>query len=267
MAIIKNNINFGNQNIKRIYKGSNQITQIWKKVNNQTKLLYYYGDGSQGLTYSDISVWKATVTNLGAENPNDVVFDVPDNIVEKPWSEVTFNGDTFIRLNKMYRKILTITDNQITSFSISNKKLDDAYQIYPCFVDESGNELDYILVGKHTSNSRDTCNSIVSSAKGSQTIANGREKARARGTGYQIMDWRIQRLWQDLIICAMKTVNINSGSGITTDVLGLYWGDGEGVDGICMEKSVWLYSNSPSKYIDKPTVESDGYTYQWLCCP
>ena len=30
MAIIKNNINFGNQNIKRIYKGNNQITQIWK---------------------------------------------------------------------------------------------------------------------------------------------------------------------------------------------------------------------------------------------
>lgn len=51
MAVIKNNINFGNQNIKRIYKGNNQITQIWRKVNNQNKLLYFYGDGSQGLTY------------------------------------------------------------------------------------------------------------------------------------------------------------------------------------------------------------------------
>lgn len=51
MAVIKNNINFGNQNIKRIYKGNNQITQIWRRVNNQNKLLYFYGDGSQGLTY------------------------------------------------------------------------------------------------------------------------------------------------------------------------------------------------------------------------
>lgn len=51
MAVIKNNINFGNQNIKRIYKGSSQITQIWKRVNSQNKLLYFYGDGSQGLTY------------------------------------------------------------------------------------------------------------------------------------------------------------------------------------------------------------------------
>ena len=54
MAVIKNNINFGNQNIKRIYKGNNQITQIWRKVNNQNKLLYFYGDGSQGLTYEII---------------------------------------------------------------------------------------------------------------------------------------------------------------------------------------------------------------------
>lgn len=266
MAIIKNNINFGNQNIKRIYKGSNQITQIWKKVNNQNKLLYYYGDGSQGLTYSDISVWKATVTNLGAENPNDVVFDVPDDNIEKPWSEVTFNGDTFIRFNKMYRKILTITDNQITSFSISKKKLDDDYKPYPCFIDENGNELDYILVGKYMSKSSDTCNSVAAGDPVSQTISNGREKARARGAGYQIMDWRIYKLWQDLVICAYKKININSGSGLITDVLGLEWDQGsQWVDGLCIAgKSVdkiktWIYSNSPSKYIDNPTANSDSY--------
>lgn len=58
MAVIKNNINFGNQNIKRIYKGNNQITQIWRRVNNQNKLLYFYGDGSQGLTYEYDDVQK-----------------------------------------------------------------------------------------------------------------------------------------------------------------------------------------------------------------
>lgn len=360
MAIIKNNINFGNQNIKRIYKGNNQITQIWKyegtyyaqkkknfmefstssklgfdiesgvmvypaefslvvtdtdgtvisiknvvvttpsnykfsnpqingntitfevyapapeisvtaaikvtytvkknKIDFQNKLLYYYGDGSQGLTYSDISVWKATVTNLGAENPNDVVFDVPDNTVEKPWSEVTFNGDTFIRFNKMYRKILTITDNQITSFSISNKKLDDDYKLYPCFIDESGNELDYILVGKYASKSKDTCNSIATGSIEWNTMANGREKARARGAGYQIMDWRIYKLWQDLVICAYKKINITGDSDITIDALGLDWDCGpQNIDGCCNNDTVWIYSNTPSKYIDSPTISSDGY--------
>lgn len=361
MAIIKNNINFGNQNIKRIYKGSNQITQIWKyegtyyaqknknfmefstspklgfdiesgvmvypaefslvvtdtdgtvisiknvvvttpsnyefsnpqingntitfkvyalapkisvtaaikvrytvkknKIDFQNRLLYYYGDGSQGLTYSDISVWKATVTNLGVQNSNNVVFDVTDYAF-KPWSEVEFNGDTFIKFNKMYRKVLAVTDNQITSFSISNVKLDDDYVLYPCFIDEGGNELDYILVGKYMSKSRDTCNSVADGNPVDQTISNGREKARARGAGYQLMDWRIQRLWQDLVICASKKIRIkDNSSALAMDALGLYWGDAsQGVDGFCLNNGTWIYSNSPSKYIDNPMANSEGYT-------
>lgn len=209
------------------------------------------------------------MSNLGAENPNDVVFDVPGDTIEKPWSEVTFNGDTFIKFNKMYRKILTVTDNQITSFSISNKKLDDNYELYPCFIDESGNELDYILVGKYMSKSSDTCNSVATGEPISQTISNGREKARARGTGYQLMDWRIHRLWQDLIICLYKTVNINGGIlAITTDRIGLVWsvsGELQGearilIDGFCHIDSSWVCSNLPSKYIDSPTATSEGYT-------
>ena len=361
MAIIKNNINFGNQNIKRIYKGNNQITQIWKyegtyyaqknknfmefstssklgfdiesgvmvypaefslvvtdtdgtvisiknvvvttpsnykfsnpqingntitfevyapapeisvtaaikvrytvkknKIDFQNKLLYYYGDGSQGLTYSDISVWKATVTNLGVQNPNNVTFDVTDYAF-KPWSEVEFNGDTFIKFNKMYRKVLAVTDNQITSFSISNVKLDDDYVLYPCFIDEGGNELDYILVGKYMSKSRDTCNSVADGNPVDQTISNGREKARARGVGYQLMDWRIQRLWQDLVICASKKIRIkDNSSALAMDALGLYWGDAsQGVDGFSLNNGTWIYSNSPSKYIDNPMANSEGYT-------
>lgn len=204
--------------------------------------------------------WKASVSNLGAQDPNAVVFNTPEDSVPKPWSEVEFNGDVFIKFPKMYKKIVTVTGKQITAFEIANAKLDDDYKLYPCFIDESGNELDYILVGKYMSKSSDTCNSVVVDDPVAQTIANGREKARARGTGYQLMDWRIQRLWQDLIICAMKTVNTNSGSGITTDDLGLYWGSvAQWVDGFCRIDGKWIYSNSPSKYIDSPTEISDGY--------
>lgn len=206
--------------------------------------------------------WKASVSNLGAQDPNTVVFNTPADSVPKPWSEVEFNGDVFIKFPKMYKKIVTVTDNQITAFEIANAKLDDDYKLYPCFIDESGNELDYILVGKYMSKSKDTCNSVeTGSVVSYQTVSIARTKARARGTGYQLMDWRIHRLWQDLIICAMKTVNTNSGSGITTDIIGFEWGIDESqyIDGISKVASTWLYSNIPSKYIDAPTASSEGY--------
>lgn len=213
-----------------------------------------------GTFVTKVSVWKASVSNLGAQDPSTVVFNTPADSVPKPWSEVEFNGDVFIKFPKMYKKIVTVTDNQITAFEIANKKIDNDYKLYPCFIGESGNELDYILVGKYMSKSSTTCNSVTSGTVEAQHISDGRTRARARGNGYQLMDWRIQRLWQDLLICAMKTVNTNSGSGITTDALGLYWGDdGQWIDGFCNIDSSWVYSNSPSKYIDSPTALSEGY--------
>ena len=206
--------------------------------------------------------WKASVSNLGAQDPNTVVFNTPADSVPKPWSEVEFNGDVFIKFPKMYKKIVTVTDNQITAFEISNAKLDDDYKLYPCFIDESGNELDYILVGKYVSKSSTTCNSVASGSEVTITPGNARTFARARGTGYQLMDWRIHRLWQDLLICIMKTVNTNSGSGIATDALGFEWvWDFSFIDGFVIgTDDKWVYSNSPSKYIDNPDASSDGYS-------
>ena len=162
----------------------------------------------------------------------------------------------------MYKKIVTVTDNQITAFEISNAKLDDDYKLYPCFIDESGNELDYILVGKYVSKSNNTCNSVASGSEVKINSGNARTFARARGTGYQLMDWRIHRLWQDLLICTMKTINTNSGSDITTDALGLEWvWDFSFIDGFVIGMDdKWVYSNSPSKYIDNPDASSDGYS-------
>lgn len=206
------------------------------------------------------ALWKASVSNLGAQDPSTVVFNTPADSVPKPWSEVEFNGDVFIKFPKMYKKIVTVTDNQITAFEIANKKIDNGYELYPCFIDENGNELEYILVGKYISKSSTTCNSVASGSVASQTLSDGRTKAIARGTGYQLMDWRIHRLWQDLLICAKKTVNTNSGSGITTDALGLHWDvDAQWMDGFSHDGSSWVYSNSPSKYIDSPTALSEGY--------
>lgn len=207
-----------------------------------------------------VGYWKASVSNLGAQDPSTVVFNTPADSVPKPWSEVEFNGDVFIKFPKMYKKIVTVTDNQITAFEIANKKIDDDYKLYPCFIDESGNELDYILVGKYMSKSSTTCNSVASGSVISQTISKGRTRARERGTGYQLMDWRIQRLWQDLVICVYKKIDINGGHGVTIDAIGLDWtGGGHWIDGFSHNKTIWVYSNSPSKYVDNPTSITNGY--------
>lgn len=215
-----------------------------------------------GIFVPKVSVWKASVSNLGAQDPNTVVFNTPADSVPKPWSEVEFNGDVFIKFPKMYKKIVTVTDNQITAFEIANAKLDDDYKLYPCFIDESGNELNYILVGKYVSKSSTTCNSVASGSEAEITPGNARTFARARGTGYQLMDWRIHRLWQDLLICTMKTINTNSGSDITIDALGLEWvWNFSFIDGFVIgTDNNWVYSNSPSKYIDNPDASSDSYS-------
>ena len=237
-----------------------QTFYAWKTPTGEDVAFPYTPTANITLTAQFGDYWKAIVSNLGSQNPSHVTFNVPASNVAKPWSETTVSGDVFIKFNKMYKKIVTTADNQITAFEIANAKLDDDYKLYPCFIDESGNELDYILVGKYMSKSSSTCNSVASGSVVTQKISVGRSLARARGYGYQLMDWRIQRLWQDLLICVMKTVNTNSGSGITTDALGLYWGGSDQwVDGFCHIDSSWVYSNSPSKYIDSPTANSDGY--------
>lgn len=241
----------------------------WKTSDGTTITFPYAPTANITLTAEMGAYWQATVQHLGSQDPGIVSFTVPGTNITKPWSETTFNGDVFIKINKMYKKVIEVADNQITTFSICNAKLDDSYKIYPCFLDEAGNELDYILIGKYMSKSDTTCNSVADGSVVSQAILAGRTRARdrngltqpANGVGYQLMDWRIQRLWQDLIICAYGKININSGSGIQTDELGIYWGaTGQWIDGFCHIDTSWVYSNSPSKYIDSPTASSDGYS-------
>lgn len=241
----------------------------WKTSDGTTITFPYAPTANITLTAEMGAYWQATVQHLGSQDPGIVSFTVPGTNISKPWSETTFNGDDFIKINKMYKKIIATEDNQITAFQICNVKLDNDYKIYPCFLDEAGSELDYILIGKYMSKSDTTCNSVADGSVVSQTILAGRTRARdrngltqpANGVGYQLMDWRIQRLWQDLIICAYGKININSGSGIQTDELGIFWGSlGQWIDGFCHIDTSWVYSNSPSKYIDSPTASSDGYS-------
>lgn len=189
--------------------------------------------------------WIGTVANLGSESPTAVTFTKLG--IPTSWETVTQDDVEFIKIPKMYRKINTVEGIQITSFSISNLKQDDDYQIYPCFLDESGNELDYILIAK-------------SMSYFSTTISDARTQAQSKGTGYQLMDWMIKKLWEDLTILLYKTVNINIGSGIATDLLGLNWAaKTQWIDGITRVGPLWVASDKPSKYVNEPTADSEGY--------
>ena len=219
-----------------------------------------YGDSafSNEVSYIKIDNWKCTVANLGSANPTSVTFTHEGTM--PTFEEITFNSDIFIKIPTMYRKVNTVVDNQITSYTISNNKTDDEYKPYPCFLKEDGiTIMPYILIGKYFSSSSTTCNSIQTSAT-SNYSENGRANAVAKGEGYQLYDWMMHKLWQDLITCKMNNININSGTGIDIDSLGLYWSSYEAyIDGISHFPAFVAFSYKPTAYIDNPRWNAPNY--------
>lgn len=206
----------------------------------------------------------ATVSNVGSQNPSDVVFNVdPDFTVAgigiTEWTDGS--GNVFIKIPTLYRKINSVSSNQITSFTISTAAIDNTYQPYSVFVDENGNLLDYVCIGKYWNTSSSSMISQSQSGAVSMTIGNARTFARVRGAGYQQYDWQFQKLWQDLIVVFKRTYNTNSGTAWTYDEMGIYWGTkGCWIDGICHNSGVIAVSYNPSKYVDRATTSTDGYT-------
>ena len=212
--------------------------------------------GVEEVTYT----WKCTINNLGSSSTSNVTFNHEGTM--PTFEEVTFNGDVFIKIPTMYGKVNTVVSNQITSFTIANGKVDDSFLPFPVFVKEDGTSImSYVLMGKYINNSTTTVQSIPNTKPSKLQIDNARTIVRTRGNGYQLFDWMFQRLWQYLIICAMNTINTNSGSGLQTDGLGIYWGaSGIWIDGICHNSGVLAVSYKPSKYVNSATASTDGYT-------
>ena len=229
-----------------------------------TNYLAYTGSDAQ-IAVSIASVapvgYVASVTGLGNSDPTTVVF-TRDTNFPTSFEEVTKDGDTFIKIPTMYRKVDAVTDNQITAFTMATAQIDGDYKPYPCFVDENGNTLDYILIGKYWNTSSDSMNSTTeTSSPSTKTIGNARTQAQARGTGYQQFDWMMQRFWQDLIILLKQTVNTNAGTAWTYDDIGIYWGTAFGwIDGFAQNSTSISVSYAPTKYADSATSATTGYT-------
>ena len=194
---------------------------------------------------------SATVTGLGNQDPTTVTFTKDAGFTKAGLGieEITLAGDTFVKIPKMYRKVNSVSDNQITSFTIANTKVDNDYQPYSCFIDEDGNELPYFLIGKYWNTQANGCVSTTEAAAVGVKIAVGRTNAQNRGTGYQLFDWQMQKLWQDLIICFKESVNTNLVTAWTYDELGIYWTTSGGwIDGVMGSSGTWMLCTKPSKY-------------------
>lgn len=178
-------------------------------------------------TANMLSSWRFGVSGLGNSNPtltrtydnvgktyniNSAAGTITtdfDNIFN--FETVVQDGNTMIKIPVMYKHFDTITDNQITAFSISNAKADDSWQPYPCFVkqDGSGDIMPYILISKGKATGTSSKATCVSGSMPlvNVTRAQMRSAARANGTGWQQFDWMVLQLLRDLFSVVFATTN------------------------------------------------------------
>lgn len=201
------------------------------------------------------------INNLGNATPTNVTFSKSANFPTEAqaWEEVTIGSDKFAKFTTWYRKSI-FENGELTGIVMSNVQEDESFVPYDCFLDESGNVLPYILIGRYCMSSTETANSVDAS-RATMTIGAGRTLAQAKGTGYQLMDIAMQIFWRDLALAISQNVNFNSGAGVAS-YLGLarmteggWW-----VDGLAHVDNKYLYCNKPSKYVDQPTNATDGYS-------
>lgn len=208
------------------------------------------------------------IDNLGSENPNDVIFTKSSNFPSENqlYEEVVVGGNHFAKFTKWYKKIETDENGNVKKIYISQAKQDEDYHLYDCFYDENGYELDYILIGQYCMSSTTTANSVDATSSG-MTIGSGRSLARAKGTGYQIMDAAMQIFWRDLALACSEKINFNNGAGVSS-YLGLKRMNETGwwIDGVVQNNGAIYYSNKPSKYVNEPNASTEGYdTFSYSC--
>ena len=218
-----------------------------------------------------------SVANAGDSTPSNLTYTYDENF-PRSFREVTDTyGNHFIRIPTIYRKVLASSDGQITSFALATSKLDNDYEPYPCFVDETNNNaiLPFVLVGKYCVSSTSTANS-VNASYASLNIGAGRTLCRNRGTGYQQFDWKFQKLFTDLGWLISRYVNINQGANIYV-IMGIahqqnyIWVDGIS-HGSTEDPTAWYVCNNEANYqnagggtststsVAEATILNNGYT-------
>lgn len=193
------------------------------------------------------------ITNLGSSNPNDVVFQKSQNFpaTSELYEIVRPSGEVYdyLKFPTWYKKNIVDENNNIIGMELSNVRLNASFLPYQCFVDENGNILPYILIASF--------NSFFDTGL---NFDNFRTQIRNKGTGWQLFDiWTFVFL-RDLWLGCSETIKCSPATlyGKIFDYLIL---QDVILDGINYEVSTekTLYCKSPSKYVTKPTISSEGY--------
>lgn len=213
---------------EKIYEPPKKPTNItgyidhWVDSSGTTITFPYIPSNNIELTAVVVDSWIFGVSGLGNSSP---ALTRTDDAVGKTYSlnkttglyttdfDNVFNfervtdsdGNVFARIPKMYRKY-TGGD----TMQIANYKVDDTYLLYPSFIDDNGNEIDYFDYGCYKGS---VSSSKLQSKSGvtpqySTTIANFRTYARANNTTewtYFQKDFRARGLIQDLFMIVFAT--------------------------------------------------------------
>lgn len=197
-----------------------------------------------------------SVAGLGNEDPTSQLYTYDPDFPRSFQEVQDIYGNTFIKIPTIYRKILNVTDGQITSFAISTSALDSDFKPYPCFIDRSNDNaiLPYILIGKWNISSNEIANSVDVQWPQNMSIDKARNLVVARGIGYQLYDWQIHQLIKDLGLLASRYVNIEKTSGgAIYSIFGichqnmLTYIDGI-VNGSAEYPKQWYFAYNPSDY-------------------
>ena len=198
----------------------------------------------------------AQITGLGSEQLTDVFFNVSDDFLTPIQTVTDDNGDVWREIPTLYRKITAQDGNgQITGKIMSWTKVDNTYVPYSVFVKPNGQVMPYVRIGVYCIRS----GSIAESKSGNPTtmaIGAARTLARARGVGYQLYDWQFRELFNDLALAEKKNMEINATTIIGTQ----QWNQQTWIDGFSHDNRTYRICYDPSKYVDSPTAESDGYS-------
>lgn len=222
----------------------------WQDSNGNTiSFPYTMSASEETLAASFIAAYYMTIGGLGNSSPTAQTYVSSGATFPTSFEEVTKDGDIFIKIPTMYRKVNTVSSNQITSFTISNTKEDDSYYPYPCFVRPDGSVMDYILIGKYMISSSSTANS-VNASNVALTPAQGIALCKNKGAGYYPYDVWTQKLFQDLELAIGKKVNYQDGNAaITVSKIGLNHLDkGHWVLGVIGSSGSWYACYDPDKY-------------------
>ena len=222
----------------------------WTDSNGNTiSFPYTMSASEETLAASFISAYYMTIGGLGNSSPTSQSYVSSGATFPTSFEEVTKDGDIFIKIPTMYRKVNAVSSNQITSFTISNVKEDDTYLPYPCFVRPDGSVMDYILIGKYLISSSSAANS-VNASNVALTPAQGIALCKNKGAGYYPYDVWTQKLFQDLELAIGKKVNYQDGSAaITVSKIGLNHLDkAHWVLGVIGSSGSWYACYDPDKY-------------------